>query len=215
MDTAEQPKRSKFGIQPTEKSTRVDEPAIDLLSDRLETAIVSRGAILCMNVPEQWLWGKRKTRDETQFSFLEFHPEGKPEVMLWFFYRGHKLTETIADSFKSLLALPSHLMTPQEVGSVEGVIRDKFRREFFELISARTEQLNGRAVLVVQGRYKESQEDSYSIYIDADGSGSVVQELHFQAPKDAYRHYIHEARKSFSSIIWKPIEKVSRSRPLF
>ncbi len=215
MDTAEQPRRSKFGIQPIARSASVDEPEIDLLSDQLETAIVSRGVILCMNVPEQWLWGKRKTRDETQFSFLEFHPEGKPEVMLWFFYRGHKLTETVAESFRSLLALPSHLMTPQEIGPVEGVIRDKARREFFELISARTEQLNGKSVLTMQGRYKESQEDSYSIYIDADGSGSVVQELHFQAPKDSYRHYIPEAKKSFSSIIWKPLEKPTRSRPLF
>jgi hypothetical protein len=190
------------------------EAEIDLLSDELETAIVSRGAVLCMNLPEGWLWGKRKSRDESQFSFLEFHPDGKPTVMLWFFYRGQKLNDTAAHSFRNLLAQLPHLLTPQEISAVSAVVREKGKPEFFELISARTEQLNGKMVLQLQGRYKAGQEGAYSLYIDSDGTGSTVQELHFQAHKDEYRHYINEARKSFSSIIWRPTNASPTSKPL-
>src|SRR5262249_29954654 len=92
---------------------------------------------------------------------------------------------------------------PDEIKDVAQVIRDKSNQDDFELFSPRTESLNGKMVLVIEGRYVEAQEDAYSIYVDADGSGRLIRELHYRAPKYQFLRYLTSARKTFRSIVWK------------
>jgi hypothetical protein len=42
-----------------------------------------------------------------------------------------------------------------------------------------------------------------TFYVDADGTGSAVQEITFQAPVDRFGLYLLQGLKSLESIVWK------------
>jgi hypothetical protein len=83
------------------------------------------------------------------------------------------------------------------------MLRERANPEVFHILSARTQDLNGKRVLLLEGRYTEIQKDLYEVFIDADGTGRVVQEVYFLAPKIEYLHYLKAVKIAFSSIEWK------------
>jgi len=83
------------------------------------------------------------------------------------------------------------------------VLRGKEDPQQFKMIAARTEDFNGKRVLVVEGRDTKSEDDIYAILVDADGSGRVIQEIYYQAPNEIYPKYLREAKSALKSIQWK------------
>ncbi len=172
----------------------------------MKTEIVEHGQIIKMVFPEGWVEGPReKNPGIGARSFREVHPEASPKTMLCFFYRGLPISDNGAANFRSVLEKPPHELTADEIKSLKEVLKMKTPIESaqFQIASARTEVLNGKKVLIVEGSYPEAGEQIYEIYIDADGSGEVIQEIYFQAPQADYEQYLPAAQEAIRSIVWR------------
>lgn len=161
------------------------------------------GQIRKMTIPPAWEKGPDYNNREHAGSYKEFHPYGKTDCQLGFYYRGRRTSETAGQNFKEVLEQESHELTPTEYSSLEETLRDKARAEDFTVKNARTEEINGKRVLIVEGRYNKNQNDSTHMFIDTDGTGTAVQEVFFQAPKEQYAKYAGAAKTAMESIRWR------------
>src|SRR5215470_15272320 len=124
-----------------------------LLAD-VTSHVLSRGQVREMRLPPGWFRGETKEREEEKpYSYEMFHPGTKNDVMLWFFYRGQKASDSAAESFREVLDKPPHVLTPAEIKSLAEVIRDKSDPDDFRMSGAHTEKINNKTVLVIDGRY--------------------------------------------------------------
>lgn len=168
---------------------------------RLE--ITNYGRIGYISLPPGWVETQQPAGEQDRRRFREFHPPDKPRVKICFFFRGHRTGQESAQAFQSILSKPTHVLTRPEYASVAEIVRDKAEASSFKLLVAATRELAGKKVLIVEGRYKESQEEVHALHIDGDGTGTIVQEVYFQAPRDTYPLHFAEASASFKSIQWK------------
>jgi hypothetical protein len=167
--------------------------------------LTGHGQIAHMVFPEGWVEGPpyRFEGGIGTRSFREFHPIEDPKAMLCFYYRGLPVNAALGERFHSVLEQEPHVLSDEEYSSLREILRDKHNPEDFTLISAQVEDFNGKRVLTVFGRYNKIQEDIYEIFIDADRTGRVVQEVYFQAPVDSYMKYLQDAINAMKSIEWK------------
>ena len=164
---------------------------------------ISIGQVSAMSLPPGWKEGKPEKSGTGTSSFREFHPEERPDAKLCFYYRGRRLSEEAGRTFHSILEKPAHILSPVEVQSLQEVLRDRARPDDFSMLVCKTEDLNGKRVLVVEGRYKQTQEETRAILVDSDGTGTAVQEIYYQAPKDDFSKYLLTASSAMKSIQWK------------
>jgi len=180
--------------------------AVKRLTDWLTNAacagIKRQGQVKSMRLPHGWTTcpAERSTGED----FLrEFHPGERDDVRLSFYYRGHRIARGGASDFLAVLGQPEHELSAAEAQSVDLVIRDASEKAWFRIDSIRTDRLNGKRALVVEGVWRKSGLGDLGIFIDADGTGSAVQEIHFLAPIDVYSSYLAVAQGALRSIVWK------------
>lgn len=174
------------------------------MGDKPEVHIRDHGQIKDMTLPKDWVeGGPYKINGPGTRSFREVHPTENPDVLIGFFYRGLKISEDGGKNFHGILDKPPHSLSPDELTSLSDVLRDKGNHQDFTMYSAKTMDWNGKKVLVVEGRYKELQQDALEIFIDANNDGRVVQEVYYQAPKDSFLKYLKAAKDSLRSIQWE------------
>ncbi len=162
------------------------------------------GQIADMTLPRNWVEGPKR-----QFAggigtrgLREIYPLEAPRVRLCFYYRGLPISKEAGKRFLEILQKPPHVIGQDAWKSLGVVLRDKELSEDFTLFIARTEDWSGRRVMVVEGRYREIQEDNFEIFVDAAGDGRTIQEIFYQAPKDLYIKYLKAAKGSMKSIRW-------------
>lgn len=163
----------------------------------------SLGQIQEMQPPAGWQEGKPVKPTAGSSLYQEFHPADQPDVRLCFYYRGRRVSESAGEAFHDILQKPAHTLSAAELTSIKEVLRDKANPNAFGTLAARTEDMNGKRVLVIEGHYKGIQHDTHAIFIDSDGTGSAVQEVYYQAHKDKYERYHQAALGSLKSIGWK------------
>jgi hypothetical protein len=165
----------------------------------------SPGQIRKITLPKGW--DQTFTEPHTGIgnrAYNEVRLHSDKSVAMSFFYRGDSLRdENQARSFQEILRGQPHMLTPKEISSIPEVLQDKAKQSDFAILSARTQNISGKNVLIVEGRYKALQQDSYHMYIDSDGSGRHVQEVFYQAPKDKFASHLRAAKESLNSIRWK------------
>lgn len=180
----------------TQKKAPKEEPRVEVSNfGRVGSILLPPGWVERQPEPDE-ANPKRKLR--------EFHPQESTDVKMCLFFRGHKVAEENASAFKTLLEKPPHFLTPTELKSVAEIVRDKADKTVFKVIVIATRDVNGLPVLVTEGRYLETNQDVYAIHADADGSGSIVQEVIYQGPKEDYLRFFSEALGAIKSIQWKP-----------
>lgn len=160
-----------------------------------------QGQVARMNLPVGWAEGKTKAGPGARL-VREFYPLQNPEANICFYYRGMPVSEGAALIFRALLAEPPHELVEDEFESLQEVLGNISSPEAYEKLTARTQNLNGRRVLVFEGHWMEGMRYSMDIFIDADRSGRLVQQIYFIAPLDQYRRYVESVEKAFSSIVW-------------
>lgn len=165
--------------------------------------VTDRGQISRMRLPQGWLPNQKQEGVVGNSSYIDYCSPASKEIKLSFFYRGRPVSAASAETFHELLNKPAHTLTPAEIKSIGEIMRDRKNPADFQMLSARTEVLNGKKVLVVEGRYNEIQQDTYAVFVDADGKGKAVQEIYFQAPKADYMKHSKEAKDSIKTIEWK------------
>jgi hypothetical protein len=167
-------------------------------------AVSDYGQIHAIDLPRDWIESEEKyisgvgTR-----SFRMFHPPAVPDVMLCFYYRGLRICAADGAVFRALLDRPAHGLTEPEMASIASVLREKGDGKKFEVQNARTEEINKKRVLIVEGRYLQSGEKAINLFLDTDGTGTAVQEVYFVAPSSQYSAYFSIARDALYSIKWK------------
>lgn len=160
-----------------------------------------QGQIKSMELPEGWLECVQEKRTASDY-LTEYRAPESANAKLLFYYRGHRIAPGGAADFLKVLSLPDHELTDQEFSSVDLVIRNASDPDFFLLSSSRTEELNGKRVLIVEGIWKKGGLVDLGVFIDSDKTGSAVQEIHFEAPQSEYELFVDQAEKSLKSIVW-------------
>jgi hypothetical protein len=163
--------------------------------------VCGQGQVVRMSLPAGWVEGSTQTGPGARL-VRNFYPEVSPETTICFYYRGMPISEGSALIFRAMLTEPPHELVEDEFESLQEVLGHIYGAEAYERLTARTQNLNGRRVLVFEGHWIESKRYSMDIFIDADQSGRFVQQIYFLAPLDEYRRYVESVEKAFSSIIW-------------
>ncbi|MGD9681896.1 MAG: hypothetical protein AB7W16_11995 [Candidatus Obscuribacterales bacterium] len=163
----------------------------------------STGQIQSIKLPDGWKEKSACPAPDKLSCLTEFNPPDNPEARLEFFYRGVRVPEAPASAFNSILAKPDHTLDRDEFQSLGEILRGKEKDELFQLDSASTETINGKRVLMLEGRYRSNDLRTMSMLIDSDGTGEAVQEVAVVSPPDRYAALKGTAREMFGSIKWK------------
>ncbi|CAN5308227.1 hypothetical protein BH11CYA1_BH11CYA1_45870 [soil metagenome] len=147
-------------------------------------------------------WVECPDEQHTGSDFIkEFRAPESEEIKLTFYYRGKRIGAGGAADFLAVLALPDHELSEEEFISVDLVVRNASDPEYFLLSSSRTETMNGKRVLLVEGIWSSGIVDM-AMFIDSDKTGSAVQEVHYQAPEKDFGMYVEQVDSSFKTIVW-------------
>lgn len=133
----------------------------------------------------------------------EFHPAGDNDTTLVMYYRGNPTSTEAGQAFRHLLNQQPHTLSAQELQAISPTLGNLADPLAFDLRSARTATVGDRNVLVVDGQWRNSQTQFHGMMIDANGKGTVVQEVFFEANLQNYTRHINAVAQSLSRIRWK------------
>lgn len=167
------------------------------------SSIVSIGQVDTLKIPPGWKEGKAAKPAGGASLLREFHPADNQEVKLCFFYRGTRISDTTGKKFHKVIEHPPHILSSSEVESLREILREKANPAVFKAAAAKTEDIDGKRVLIVEGRYSKTDTETRTIFVDSDGSGTAVQEIFYQAPKADYARHLQVASNALKSIRWK------------
>ena len=178
--------------------------ARQLLAEKVQgNAMQNEGQIVRMEIPAGWSRSTVEHKLPAAANFVEYHADANEAVKLCTYYRGHRISKDAGKRFHELLAAAPHELTGQEYAALQEVLRDKANPEDFRVKSKKTEKIRGKMVLFVEGNFKAIKQDCYAIYVDAEDTGEVVQEIFYQAPQAVYSEYLKAAEAAINSIVWK------------
>lgn len=162
------------------------------------------GCIARMDLPENWLHLPQKKRNEFDLdTLIKFSAPENNEVQICFHSRGRPITEMQAEKFREILRKEPHTLSADEWRRIHEVLNRMATPEECTIASVRTELIKERMVLVAEGRWKDSEYNMYSVFIDSDGSGSIIEEIYFAAPRSDYYKHLTRARQAIKSVEWK------------
>lgn len=161
------------------------------------------GQIDHLVVPDGWVEERVERRPMQLFSLREFHPPNRTSVRIYVYYRGYPVSAKSGEAFEALLEKPPHDLDHEEWWSVQEVLRDAASEDAFERRRARTSDWADKHVLIVDGAWPRTDEESFGILINAADHGCQVQEIYYVAPTDDYQDYLPDALGAFKSIRWK------------
>ncbi len=168
----------------------------------MKVELKNEGQISSMQLPENWVEAKAvKTLAGDQLR--EFISSANEDVKLCFYYRGKTIAAGAARDFCGILQEHDHMLSEEEIESLSIVLRNAAYAESFATSSIKTQTINGKRVLIVEGIWRVNQIFDLSIFIDSDNTGSAVQEIHFFAPALNYASYLNDALVAIESITWK------------
>lgn len=139
--------------------------------------------------------------------FQRFEMVGAPLAWLDFAYRGFAMTDRGARTFQHTL-LRHHEVSDIELKQlveVLGPCLGGYGPQGFnqEIDYAEVGAVNGRMVLAVFWTHKKSGRKVISVFIDADGDGRVVHEMHFSATPELYAAHSQVFNDTMRSCQWR------------
>lgn len=161
------------------------------------------GQVSTLTLPDNFEKGQETGGTAGTNSFREYHSKDDPSIQLYFEYRGMRTTPEAAKAFQDVLKDPPHVLKQSEINSLTTTLRDKGYPEDFKIMVAKTQDINGKRVLSVEGEYAKHKLMARTLFVDSDNTGSAVQEITFQAPSDKFMKNIPKGAKALESIQWK------------
>jgi len=141
-------------------------------------------------------------RDENRF-FQEYHLESDPSIQIYFEYRGRRMSEAASNIFRDLILAAPRNVTLIEIEQYRELLQTKSDPTRFRPLIAKTQDIKGKRVLVVEGIFLKFNLQARTLYVDSDGTGSAVQEISFQTPVDRFIKYVLPGTRCLESILWK------------
>lgn len=160
------------------------------------------GALDSMTLPNGWSQGEEKSQIGGLGNSRQFTTAGNKDIELTIFDRGRRY-ESNSAAFKSILTSAPHSLSDSEKESLGAILGNYNDSRVFAMTDCKTQDLNGKRVLVIAGKWSAAEHESYSILVNPDGEGSNVQEIYFKAPTKQYKLYLPQAMQSINSIKWK------------
>lgn len=201
-DAAEEQRRRLFDELMQDGKDGKDGSAIGRNASGIE--VIDRGQISSMSMPAGFEKGKAVGGTFANNSFQEYHLSSNANVKFYFEYRGQRMGAESSRAFHETLERPPHVLAPQELESLHQVLgANRSNKEDFKINSARTEDLNGKRVLTIEGRYPHHGLSARTVFVDSDGTGSAVQEITFQAPTAEFFKNTAASLNALKSIKWK------------
>ncbi len=194
-DFTDEHKRSSI---PTMKSG--EDPGSPFCTD---LNLISRGAVAQMRLPPGWIFGDKENSGARRYSYQNLHPADNPNAMISFFYRGNLISQSSATNLRQLIAEAGRQLSGAEVNSIAEILQDRADPTYFDLGLAKSKTLNKKIILVIEGYFRHIPEGRLQLFIPADESGFVIQEIFYQAPISEYTQYRQAACNAFDSIVWK------------
>jgi hypothetical protein len=177
------------------------------LKDRLvvvDVLVEDHGQVEKITLPAKWREEEVNPRSSMDIVTLrKFCPPESSDVQLCFYYRGMPMGEPASEKFQSVLSGQARQLEIEDIRTAEGALGSLSNPEEFVIASARTEELNGKRVMRLEGNWRQIQYDTIHILLDADGTGAEVQEIYYAAPSTLFNRYVQEIEKSLNSIVWK------------
>lgn len=187
-------------------------------------ALSDRGPIKNIQFPNGWQQTDSTTGGIGNRSIETYGPPGDRSIGISVFYGGLPTSDTGAKAFTQLLKDKPAESGPQQltaediksiadalgrlnVGDNQYTNTGRYRPPVFHIDSARTEQMNGRTVLSVQGNFVDMNgkpvKGFNGIFADTDGTGKRIQQVYLQGPPDMMPQYKNQLDETLSSIEWK------------
>lgn len=154
-------------------------------------------------------WGGRSLDGKV---FHQFQLKHAPLVRLDFWFRGRKLHPIAALSFHLTLSY-AHTLKDMELELIRealgvvgtGVPSRRQSENVAHIHFAEVGNLNGRFVLAVRWDHLKLKRQYISVFIDADGGGAVVHEIHFSAPPEKFAETEPHLAGLLRSIQWAEV----------
>lgn len=157
------------------------------------------GQIKQMTLPMGYVLDK----DPSDLLLKEYYAESDDRVRFSFYYRGHRIPEAQGEIFKQMLAAGPRDLGLPDLEPISLIVMNVVLPEYFDFGNARISDLCGRRVLIVDGYWKGDGTSAFAVYVDSDGTGTAIQEIHFVAPPQLYPLYLEAAKSALKTIIWK------------
>jgi hypothetical protein len=159
------------------------------------------GAIDTITLPPGWI----REKDVTQLSSRRidiFHLEDNKNVELVSEYRDLDLPRDVANAFQDTLYSKFHDLTAREIQTLDDVLEELAKPDWFEIKAAYVNYLNNRRVLHVDGIWQGSDMPSTSVFADVGGKGRRLHVLRITAPEAVFPELTSQIAAIFTSIIW-------------
>jgi hypothetical protein len=165
--------------------------------------IENEGRIGTIELPGEWHERDVQRQPLGLKQMRTFHSVENKNVQVRFIYRGHAESEETGRGLRACLSSPPRALDSADINSLAPILGDLAEPAEFNIVGAQTMDLAGRRVLWVEGRWLDSPYWSGTVFIDADGTGCVIQQVECFAELSMYEHASPAFQQILRSIQWK------------
>lgn len=165
-------------------------------------ALANEGDIAKMMWPAQWVPEPEKNAYEALNHSTAFNPAaaGARDARLVVNLSKPNANPELEAAVRSICSKPAHELTQDEVKSIKQLLGPLGDPEVFNL-KARTETLNGRTVLAVDGNFKTADRKLTGYLFTT--ANNEMQSVFFSAPAKTFDEYKPAAEGAIRSIKWR------------
>lgn len=165
--------------------------------------VENEGQIQVIELPESWTERAIQRQPLGLKTMRSFHSNENANVQVRFVYRGHPESDETGERFRLCLSTAPHRLDKSEINSLGNVLGELAEPSQFNLTSAQTMDLGGKRVLWAEGHWLSSPYWTGVVFINADGTGRVIQEVACFSALDTYESMRAAFQKILNSIRWK------------
>lgn len=158
----------------------------------------AHGQIKHLELPSGWIRCDSELKDDA----IYFCAPDDPTIKLTFIRRNFLIDTFSAQNLKEILDKTPHTATSLERENLELVLLNAADPEHFELSTLRSEFLNQRPVLRLEGSWKRSNIQCLAFYFACAEKPRRLEEIFFEASPAGFASSLPEVQKSLASIIW-------------
>lgn len=165
--------------------------------------VENEGQIRVIELPGNWQERVVQKQPLQLKQMRSFHRVDNANVQVRFVYRGHAESESVGREFQACLSGAPRALDTDQINSLAPVVGAIAHPDEFRISSAQTMDLSNRRVLWVEGRWLDSPFWSGNVFIDADGTGQVIQQVECFADLSAYEAEGAVFQHILRSIQWR------------
>ncbi len=182
----------------------------DALDDARGIVVEDQDSIGSMRLPAGWEENLSSPSRRIGTSRLRLFSAPDQVTHLYYWDAAIPMKKDAYQSFCTTTTNGVHLLKSEEIPKLSQTLKQLFAlcaylHEDLILLSAKTEELNGKRVLVLQCKAKDSTDEILAMYWDASDSTEDrrIQSIAYRSPHAGYWQNLSAAKMCFDSITWR------------